>query len=378
MPINEMLNASSLLISLLFIIIFIFFGRLEYKVRILMILGFSLIALSVLYDIFLSYKFYMAVIWIFPFVMVSYFLFYPLFYHYILNFFNEGKKLILEKKKFLFSALMAILILVFYLPAGLNQKMVFVQEPRLIDFSINPSLSAFNFLVFFFYYFQALWFIFQFWKLYKINKKQYFDASSRYVPKWLFLTLCTCLIYELFLSIFLIITPSLSSPWPQLVLLFIIIFIGLLGLYHDNIVLMLKMEKMANNLPLSNFKKNNKVNVFNSVREEELRKTLDELMIEEQLFRNPGLKLEHLAKRLHIPKQQFSAFINQSYKMNFTQLVNKYRIEYAKLVLRSSSQENSLERLYPDFGFYSRSTFNRVFKDRTNQSPAEFRQKIKN
>jgi len=373
LPLTDMLNASAVFISLLFVIIFVFFGRLEYKARILMITGFSLITIAFFYDILITHRYHATALWIFPFVMVSYLLLYPLLYHYILNFLNDRKTLILDRQKFLFPLLTSIVLLVFYVPASYSDKLIFVQSLYLFDFEKYWSISLFFLLIYCFYYFQAFWFFYLFLKLYQVNREHYSATFSRYLPRWLFAALSASLLYEFSYTTFLIWVPSAFHSALQAVSLGFVVFFGLLGLHHDDIVLMIKMEKLSENLKNNSTKPVSKGVHIDAETKENLHAMIELLMNEQQLFRNPGLRLEHLAKRIHIPRQQLSAFINQVYKMNFSQLVNLYRIEYAKSVLKSGKEPAPLEELYPDFGFYSRSTFNRVFKTITGMSPAEFR-----
>lgn len=368
-----MLNASALLIALLFAFIFAFFGRLEYKARILMISGFILIAFSFLYDILLGHQFHLAAILSFPLVMLSYLLFYPLLYHYILNFFNDRKTLILEGHKFLFPMLMGVLLLTFYLPASCEHKLEYILSPRFLDFHENWRLSFFNGAMFVFYYAQALWFFGLFWKLYRLNREHYSKSFSRYVPRWLFASLMAMILYEFSFTTLLTLSPEAYSPWLQALALVFICFFGFLGLYHDDIVLMVKMEKLAEAKSLFPKKEMPALRQFDQDMENHLRRDIETILKEQELFRNPGLKLEHLAKRLHLPKQQLSAFINQYYRMNFTQLINSFRIDYAKAILKDDRENRPMKQLFPDFGFYSRSTFNRVFKATTGLSPDEYR-----
>jgi AraC-like DNA-binding protein len=305
---------------------------------------------------------------------VSYLLLYPLLYHYILNFFNDRKTLILERSKFLFPILTALLVLTLYLPISAEQKAFFIRFPYFFDFGENWPVALFNVLIFLFYYLQALWFFYLFFRLYQVNLEHYYQSFSRHVPRWLFTALMASILYEFSYTTLLVLSPAAYSPWLQGLSLTFIIFFGFLGLYHDDIVLMVKMEKMAAANTIPRVKPSPDLALFDAEMQKSIKEAIESLMKEQKLFRNPGLKLEHLAKRLHLPKQQLSVFINQYYRMNFTQLINSFRIDYAKEILNDPDETRPLEQLFPDFGFYSRSTFNRVFKAATGLSPAEFRQ----
>lgn len=96
----------------------------------------------------------------------------------------------------------------------------------------------------------------------------------------------------------------------------------------------------------------------------------------EKPYLEPELTLPQLAKALDIPLHHVSQVINEKLQQNFYKFINSYRVEEAKK--RLSHYEIGKEKLIKiafDVGFNSLSTFNRVFKELTGQSPSEFRKK---
>ena len=88
---------------------------------------------------------------------------------------------------------------------------------------------------------------------------------------------------------------------------------------------------------------------------------LNQLMQEEELFKNPNLKLPDLAKRLNILPHQLSETVNAYLDKNFTLFVNEYRINAAKKLIEGNSPLN-IESIGYECGFNSKASFNRIFK----------------
>ena len=100
---------------------------------------------------------------------------------------------------------------------------------------------------------------------------------------------------------------------------------------------------------------------------------LQQAMEAEQLFKNPRLSAHQLAAHLKVPTHQLTQHINNQYGTNFSQYVNKYRTQEAIRLMRSPlAQKYTLEALATQAGFSSKSSFYKVFKAHTNQTPAAY------
>ena len=99
---------------------------------------------------------------------------------------------------------------------------------------------------------------------------------------------------------------------------------------------------------------------------------LEKLMLEEELFKNPNLKLSEVANRLHILPHRLSQLLNDNLGQSFTAYINAYRIESAKKLIRSN-ETLKLEAIGYDCGFNSKSTFYAAFKRHTGTTPARFK-----
>lgn len=98
---------------------------------------------------------------------------------------------------------------------------------------------------------------------------------------------------------------------------------------------------------------------------------LDALMREHQVFKDPDLSLNRLARKLGIPARKISSAVNQTYNENLSKVINTYRIEHAKRLLKQS--DGTITDIFLNSGFQTKSNFNREFSRITGQTPSEFR-----
>lgn len=87
-----------------------------------------------------------------------------------------------------------------------------------------------------------------------------------------------------------------------------------------------------------------------------------------------SITLPEMARRLSIPRHHLSQVINESFNLNFNDLINKYRIDEALVMLQDGDHQNGtiLEIAY-EVGFNSKSTFNTAFKKHTGITPKEYK-----
>ena len=99
--------------------------------------------------------------------------------------------------------------------------------------------------------------------------------------------------------------------------------------------------------------------------------TVGRLMRERQLFRDPDLTLNRIARRAGIPARQISGAVNRLERQTVSQLVNSYRIEAAKRLLAETDMP--VTTVMFEAGFQTKSNFNREFLRLTGRSPSDFR-----
>ena len=99
----------------------------------------------------------------------------------------------------------------------------------------------------------------------------------------------------------------------------------------------------------------------------------NQLMDNQQPYLNPDLNLAMLADLLEMKPKLLSSKINQNFNQNFYDVINSYRVKAFKKRLQSSERDKlSLLGHAYECGFYSKSTFNHVFKKMTQQTPSEY------
>ncbi len=108
--------------------------------------------------------------------------------------------------------------------------------------------------------------------------------------------------------------------------------------------------------------------------EEEARETLAtvEALLRQGLYKDHDLTLARLARRAHIPARTISRAVNQVHGFSITDLVNRYRVEEARRLLKGS--DLPVTEIMLDSGFQTKSNFNRVFKELEGLTPTAFRQ----
>ncbi|POF30486.1 helix-turn-helix transcriptional regulator [Roseibium marinum] len=103
----------------------------------------------------------------------------------------------------------------------------------------------------------------------------------------------------------------------------------------------------------------------------EVEARLRTLMDEQQLFLDPDLTVQRLARRLHLPARSLSAAINRTQGSNVSQYVNTFRLAHAARLLVEA--DDSVTRIAVQSGFMTRSNFYREFQRVYGQSPTEYR-----
>lgn len=103
-------------------------------------------------------------------------------------------------------------------------------------------------------------------------------------------------------------------------------------------------------------------------------KRINELMLENKIYRDEELRLNSLAEELSITPHQLSRILNETYKKNFNEFINAYRIEEAEKLLLEDTKRSILSIAY-EVGFNSKGTFNSHFLKLTGLRPSEYREK---
>lgn len=98
---------------------------------------------------------------------------------------------------------------------------------------------------------------------------------------------------------------------------------------------------------------------------------IKQLITEQQLFLDPDLTLNRLARKAGISSRQISEAINKIERQSISQLLNHYRIEHAKHLLLTT--DDPITQVYLSSGYQTKSNFNRAFSNITGTTPSQFR-----
>jgi AraC-like DNA-binding protein len=113
---------------------------------------------------------------------------------------------------------------------------------------------------------------------------------------------------------------------------------------------------------------------------EEAQKMFDSLlnfMESARPYLDDQLTLSHLAADLNISVNNLSQIINEYCRQNFFDFVNGYRVEAVKSKLQKPDYDAySLLALAYECGFGSKSSFNRIFKNSTGQTPTQYKKNL--
>lgn len=98
-----------------------------------------------------------------------------------------------------------------------------------------------------------------------------------------------------------------------------------------------------------------------------------EFIERDEAFLNPNLTLSELSEEIDVNSKYVSQVINEKLGKNFFDLINTYRIEHAKKMIKKLSQDSTVLEVLYSSGFNSKSVFNSVFKKVTGMTPTEFK-----
>ena len=96
-----------------------------------------------------------------------------------------------------------------------------------------------------------------------------------------------------------------------------------------------------------------------------------------KLYLKSDLTLANLSDELGITNHNLSEVINKAFNKNFYDLINAYRVEEVKEIIKNPDFAHySLLAIAFEAGFSSKSSFNTIFKQLTNTTPSEFRKQF--
>ncbi|MEM8890567.1 MAG: helix-turn-helix domain-containing protein, partial [Bacteroidota bacterium] len=112
---------------------------------------------------------------------------------------------------------------------------------------------------------------------------------------------------------------------------------------------------------------------------EDLTVALEKALKEEKLFLKEDLSLGELADHIGTTDKKLSALLNQVLELNFFELINEHRVEEVKLKMQDPNFAHyTLLAIAFESGFKSKTSFNRIFKQKTGLSPSAYKKEHSN
>lgn len=99
------------------------------------------------------------------------------------------------------------------------------------------------------------------------------------------------------------------------------------------------------------------------------------LIDEEQIFLQPHITLEEIARQLNSNRTYISRLINEEFQMSFYDYINGKRLAYAKALITQNPQYTRDEIAHAS-GFLHAQNFSRVFKQQTGLTFSEWRKNV--
>jgi len=106
---------------------------------------------------------------------------------------------------------------------------------------------------------------------------------------------------------------------------------------------------------------------------QKLNRELVMLMEQNCEYRNPDLRIDHVARALNTNRTYLYTIIKEDFEDNFIGLVNHYRIKEAKELLSKDNVPLSMLEISEQVGFKSISSFNTFFKREAGMNPTQYK-----
>lgn len=305
---------------------------------------------------------------------------YPLYYWYI-RLLSVDTKYNLENLRLFIPALVFSLIsLVLYLLMSDTEKVdyftgFFTKTNTEVTFTSRMQFQRINFmasrLIFAVQVFYFLYFGSRLVKNYHKKIENFYSNLETRSILWVNILLYSLVITSLMSIVFNIIGRSyfMGSKtfliFPSVIFSVLLFLIGFLGYMQNHTVTDLELDEGINN---DINPKNDSIGKLNE--------KLINLFKNEEVYKNPDLKITQVSDLLHSNRTYISKHINTEFGCTFSDFVNRYRIEEAKRLLTIESSKNySLNYISEKSGFGSMGSFMRVFRDFEGITPGQYREK---
>ncbi|MEQ1746449.1 MAG: helix-turn-helix domain-containing protein [Saprospiraceae bacterium] len=174
-----------------------------------------------------------------------------------------------------------------------------------------------------------------------------------------------------FLSYFVLVRCSFFNPEWDYAISFVmalgILAVAYMGLLQRRVF---RSEPIDNFLPVKKYRTSGLTEGASA----SIKRKMELLLAEQQVFKENELRLDDLAAYLNINRHQLSQVINEHYGVNFFELINRYRIEHVKHLLADPAYGRlTIIQIAYEAGFNNKASFNRYFKKATGDTPSAYR-----
>lgn len=176
-----------------------------------------------------------------------------------------------------------------------------------------------------------------------------------------------------------LILVSFQDMYEKLLRYYSLVFLALASVVHISTYYFLIYKSSIPSKPsdfLKNTKKGTGKYASSSLGDKELKSLLNQIreyIHHNESYKNPNLRISDLAESLNIPSHHISQCLNQLLGKNFFDFINEYRVEAVKQNLLNPDFGNyTLFAIASECGFNSHSSFYRIFKKNTGQTPKAF------
>jgi len=289
----------------------------------------------------------------------------PLYFFYIKTTLNGNPGLNKWSFIHLIPALICFLtILPFYMKSG-AEKLALYDAPKPEDFRLESNRIFFYGSIFL----SALWYTLQALSLIKTRQKTADGRTHRslttqlqwlknYTKAFLFFLFCFLLAQLIFIF------TDFHQYYVMLstVLLFSILihFVGYWAIKESRILSAQPASRSTAKLSADQTMK--------------LKTEVIRILEQEEVYLKSDLSTKYFCERLQVNSQYFSRLINSEFDCSFTHLINSYRIEKSKRMIKDPNYSHlSLLGIAIESGFNTKNTFTRAFKRHTGMTPSEFK-----
>lgn len=304
---------------------------------------------------------------------------FPMFYVYIKAVAKEGRASIKDLPLFIPALFFGITSAFSFIAMSHEELEAFILRMEYKESISYPFSSIGKIQIFLFkmsrvvFAIQVIPSVFQSWKLisdYEKKIEEFYSSTEEKTLAWardIMIAMVSAAVIALVVNILgkaFFIKESMLLMIPSLLFSIVLYSIGFLGFRQRYSIVNYEMDLQKDNINANRF-------AGDEVRSK-LSAEITFLLEQEQIFRNNNLRITDISDRLNSNRSYISSIVNSEFKTNFSDLVNRYRIEYSKKLLLD---ENCyvLDYIAEQSGFASLSSFMRVFRKETGITPGIYR-----